>query len=147
MINDRLNKELNNQINAEIYSSYLYLSMSAWFSAKSLTGFAKWMRAQSQEEMFHAEKMLDYLDERGGVVILETIEKPPHEWESQIAVIKQVVEHEAHVTGLINCLVDCALEERDHALNHFLQLDLFQFPWILLSFFLESLLLYQVVLD
>lgn len=121
MLNERANAELNKQINAEIYSSYLYLSMSAWFEAKSLAGFAKWMRAQSQEEMFHAIKMYDYLNERGGKVVLEAIDKPSSEWDSPIDVIENVVLHERHVTGLINALVDCALDERDHALNHFLQ--------------------------
>ncbi len=121
MISDRLTDELNKQINAEIYSSYLYLSMSAWFESKSLGGFATWMRAQSQEEMFHANKMFDYLIERGGKVTLDSIEKPPSEWDSTIAVIKNVAEHEAHVTGLVNNLMDCGIEERDHAFNHFLQ--------------------------
>jgi ferritin len=65
--------------------------------------------------------MFDYLNERGGTVILEAIDKPPFEWRSPLAVMKQVVDHEAHVTALINNLVDCALEERDHAMNHFLQ--------------------------
>lgn len=121
MINQRLNDELNTQINAEIYSSYLYLSMSAWFESKSLTGFARWMRAQSQEEMFHADKMFDYLNDRGGTVILDEIERPPHQWDAPLSVMKQVVDHEAHVTELINSLVDSALEERDHAMSHFLQ--------------------------
>ncbi|HSO10690.1 MAG TPA: ferritin, partial [Desulfoprunum sp.] len=76
MISDKLNDALNGQINAELYSSYLYLSMSAWFSARSLPGFATWMRCQAQEELFHATKMFDYLNERGGTVVLETIAKP-----------------------------------------------------------------------
>lgn len=121
MLNERLNHELNKQINAEIYSSYLYLSMSAWFESISLSGFAQWMRAQSEEEMFHANKMFDYLNERGGKVVLEAIEKPPSEWQSPIDVMKNVVEHEEHVTSLINKLVDFAIEDRDHAFNQFLQ--------------------------
>lgn len=121
MINDRLNGELNQQINAEIYSAYLYLSMCAWFESKNLSGFATWMKAQFQEEMFHADKMFNYLNERGGSVILETIDKPKAEWDSPIDVFEDVAQHEAHVTGLINELVNSAIEEKDHALNNFLQ--------------------------
>jgi len=121
MINQRLTDELNKQINAEMYSSYLYLSMAAWCDSKSLTGFATWMRAQSQEEMFHATKMFDYLIERGGKVELDAIAKPQHEWSSPLNVIEDVVQHEAHVTNLINELVHSALEEKDHALYLFLQ--------------------------
>jgi ferritin len=121
MISDKLNDALNGQINAELYSSYLYLSMSAWFSTRSLPGFATWMRCQAQEELFHATKMFDYLNERGGTVVLEAIAKPDATWDSPLAVLKQVARHEAHVTQLINDLVNCALDERDHASTIFLQ--------------------------
>lgn len=121
MINERLNNELNEQINAEMFSAYLYLSMSAWCETKNLPGFATWMRAQAQEEMFHAMKMFDYLNERGGTVVLDAIAKPQTEWDSLLNIVEEVVNHEAHVTGLINNLVDSALEVRDHALNYFLQ--------------------------
>ncbi len=116
-----MNDAFNGQINAELFSAYLYLSMSAWFSAKGLPGFASWMRVQAKEEEFHAMKMFDYLLERGGNVNLERIEKPQIDWESPLEVIEQVAEHEAYVTDLINKLVDCALEDRDHASNIFLQ--------------------------
>lgn len=121
MISDNMCNALNKQVNAELFSSYLYLSMSAWFSQKSLSGFANWMRVQAQEEMFHATKMYDYILERGGKVTLEAIDKPQSDWESDIDVIQEVVNHEAKVTGLINDLVDLALDERDHAANIFLQ--------------------------
>ena len=121
MISDKLNDALNGQINAELYSSYLYLSMAAWFSARSLPGFANWMRCQVQEELFHATKMFDYVNERGGTVVLEAIAKPDDTWDSPLTVLKQVARHEAHVTKLINDLVNCALDERDHASNIFLQ--------------------------
>jgi len=121
MISDKLNGALNGQINAELYSSYLYVSMSAWFSARSLPGFANWMRCQAQEELFHATKMFDYLNERGGTVVLEAIAKPDNTWDSPLAVLEQVAGHEAHVTQLINDLINCALDERDHASNIFLQ--------------------------
>jgi ferritin len=121
MISKKLNDALNGQINAELYSSYLYLSMSAWFSAKGLPGFANWMRCQAQEELFHATKMFDYVNERGGKVALAAIAKPDSKWDSPLAVLEQTAKHEEHVTRLINDLVNCALDERDHASNIFLQ--------------------------
>lgn len=121
MISDKMNSAFNAQINAEMFSAYLYLSMSAWLGSKSLSGFSSWMRAQSQEEMFHATKMYDYLIERGGTVELEVIEKPQTTWDSPEAIMAEVVDHEAKVTGLINDLVDVAIAERDHAANIFLQ--------------------------
>lgn len=121
MISKKLNDALNGQINAELYSAYLYLSMTAWFSAKGLPGFAIWMRCQAQEELFHATKMFDYVNERGGKVALAAIAKPDSKWDSPLAVLEQVAKHEEHVTSLINDLVNCALDERDHASNIFLQ--------------------------
>jgi ferritin len=82
MISKKLNDAaLNGQINAEAYSAYLYLSMSAWFSTRSLLGFANWMRIQAQEELFHATKMFDYVNERGGKVVLAAIDKPENDWD------------------------------------------------------------------
>jgi ferritin len=121
MLNDKMQEALNSQINAEIYSSYLYLSMSAYFESINLSGFASWMRAQAQEEMVHAMKFYDYVNERGGRVILGPIEAPPSEWESAVAVFDATYKHEQKVTGLINDLVDLAIEEKDHATNNLLQ--------------------------
>lgn len=121
MIGQKMSDGLNSQINAELYSSYLYLSMSAWFSSADLPGFANWMRVQAKEEDFHAQKMFDYLLERGGKVELQVIDKPKIDWKSPLEVIQDVADHEAKVTGLINELVNCALDERDHASNIFLQ--------------------------
>lgn len=121
MISNRMNDALNEQVNAEMFSAYLYLSMSAWFSERSLTGFATWMRVQAEEENFHAMKIFDYILERGGNISLQTIEKPEAEWSSPIDVIGEVVAHEAKVTGLVNDLVEVALSEKDHAANIFLQ--------------------------
>lgn len=121
MIKDRFCEALNKQINAEMFSSYLYLSMAAWFESKSLSGFAHWMRMQSEEEMVHAMKMFDYVNERGARVILKPIEQPESEWDSPLAVVEAVLEHEELVTELINDLVDIAMEVRDHAGTYFLQ--------------------------
>jgi ferritin len=121
MLNNKMQEALNSQINAEIYSSYLYLSMSAYFESINLSGFASWMRAQAQEEMVHAMKFYDYVNERGGRVILGPIEAPPSEWESAVSVFDATYQHEQKVTGLINDLVDLAIEEKDHATNNLLQ--------------------------
>ncbi|BDH79438.1 MAG TPA: ferritin [Methanothermobacter sp.] len=121
MISERIEKALNRQLNAELYSAYLYLSMAAYYEASDLPGFANWMRVQAQEELTHAMKFFDYIVQRDGRVTLEMIEKPPEEWESPVDVSKHVLEHERKVTSLINDLVDLALEEKDHATYNFLQ--------------------------
>ncbi len=121
MLNEKIEKAINDQINAELYSAYLYLSMCAYFDSVSLTGCANWMRQQAQEETFHAMKMFDFVSERGGRVLLKAIDQPVAEWETTMAVFEDVLAHEQKVTGLINNLVDLALDERDHATNIFLQ--------------------------
>lgn len=121
MLKEKMLAAFNKQINAEMYSAYLYLSMEAYFQSINLTGFATWMRAQTQEEMMHAMKFYDFVFERGGHVTLEAIDKPPFSWESPLAAFKEVLKHEQHVTSLINDLVDMAIKERDHASNIFLQ--------------------------
>ena len=121
MLSKKIEKALNKQINAEMYSSYLYLSMSAYFESISLAGFASWMQQQAQEELFHGMKMYDFVNERGSRVVLESINKPPIEWDSPQTVFKNVLDHERKVTSLINNLVNLALDERDHATNIFLQ--------------------------
>jgi len=121
MLNNKVEKALNDQTNAEMYSAYLYLSMSAYFQSISLMGCANWMRVQAQEEMFHAMKFYDFINERGGGVVLKAIDAPPTEWGSPLATFEAVLEHEQKVTGLINSLVEVAQEEHDHATNIFLQ--------------------------
>ena len=121
MIKEKMLNALNGQINAEQYSSLLYLSMSAWFSEKGLPGFANWMYIQYQEEMTHANKFFKYVVERGGKVELKAIEQMPTEFESVIDVFEKTKAHEAHVTSLINGLVDVAIAERDHAAQSFLK--------------------------
>ncbi|MGW8193638.1 MAG: ferritin [Desulforhopalus sp.] len=121
MISKKMNDALNDQVNAEMFSSYLYLGMSSWCSERSLSGFANWMRVQAQEELFHAMKIYDYILERGGSVKLASIDQPPSDWSSPLAVIEEVANHEAKVTALINDLVEVAMAEKDHAANIFLQ--------------------------
>jgi ferritin len=121
MLPDKIEKALNEQINAEFYSAYLYLSMSAYLNDISLTGFAAWTRAQYEEEMFHAMKMYDFVLERGGKISLKAIETPKHEWKDIIDVFEDILAHEQKITGLINNLVSMAIDERDHATVNFLQ--------------------------
>ena len=121
MIKEIIQDALNKQINAELYSSYLYLSMSAYFESINLKGFASWMRVQTQDELVHAMKFYDYLIERGGKVVLSSIESPPTEWPSPLAIFETAYQHEQKVTGLINELVDLAIAEKDHATNIILQ--------------------------
>ena len=121
MISKKVQDAINGQVNAELYSSYLYLAMEAYFQSLNLPGFANWMRVQTQEEMFHAMKMYDFVNSRGGRVTLDAIAKPPGEWKSPLAVFEAGYKHEQKVTGLINDLVDLAIKERDHATNSFLQ--------------------------
>jgi ferritin len=121
MLKKKMLKALNDQINAEMFSSYLYLSMESYFQSISLTGFAAWMRAQVQEEMMHGMKFYDFVNERGGKVTLEAIAKPESTWDSPLAAFEAIQKHEEHVTSLINDLVDLAISEKDHATNNFLQ--------------------------
>lgn len=121
MLKDTVLKALNNQINAEIHSAYLYLSMSAWFEAKGLGGFANWMKVQYQEELTHAMKFFDYVHERSGRVILQPIAGVQTEFESIIDAYEKTLEHEQKVTALINNLVDVAMAANDHATQSFLQ--------------------------
>lgn len=121
MLSPKMEAALNNQINAEYYSSYLYLSMAAYFDSINLPGFANWMRIQNQEEMLHAMKFFDFVSERNGRVNLTAIDGPETEWESPVAAFEATLAHEQHVTALINKLVDLALAESDHATNNFLQ--------------------------
>jgi ferritin len=116
-----MEKALNGQVNAELYSSYLYLSMNAYFKSVNLDGFANWMYAQAQEELMHAMKIYDFINQRGGRTLLAAIEAPPDQWDSPLAVFEDTLKHEKKVTGLINGLVDIAMEERDHATQIFLQ--------------------------
>jgi len=121
MISKKMEDALNGQVNAELYSAYLYLSMESYFKSKNLNGFANWMRVQTQEEMMHVMKIYDFIDERGGRIILKAVEGPPTDWDSPLAVFEAAYSHEQKVSGLVNDLVDLAIKEKDHATNTFLQ--------------------------
>jgi len=121
MISERMQEALNNQINEELFSSYLYLSMSSYFQETDLPGFASWMRVQAQEELMHAMKIFDFIAERGGQINLQAVKEPVHEWESPLGAFEAAYSHERHITGCIDNLVDLARENRDHATEIFLQ--------------------------
>jgi len=121
MLNAKMEKALNEQINKEMYSAYLYLSMGAYFEAMNLMGFANWMKIQYQEEMFHATKMYDYVFERGGKVKFKAIDAPPSEWKSPLYVFEETLKHEQFVTQSINDLVYLAADLKDRATESFLQ--------------------------
>ena len=121
MLGKKMEKALNAQVNAELYSAYLYLSMESYFQSQNLKGFAAWMRAQVQEEMFHAIKFYDYIFERGGQSALSGIEGPKTSWKSPLDAFEDALKHERKVTGLINGLADLALAEKDHAAGSFLR--------------------------
>lgn len=121
MLNEKIQAAMNEQINAELHSAYVYLAMAAYFEAENFAGMAKWMRMQADEELAHAMKFFDFINERGGRVLLNPIDGVPSEWDSPLAVFENAYQHERKVTALIHGLVDLALEERDHASNSFLQ--------------------------
>ncbi len=121
MITEKMQNELNKQINAEYWSAYLYLSMSAYCESAGLPGAANWMRIQYQEEVTHALKFFDYVIDRGGTVSLLPIKEVPNSWNGIIHIFEETQKHEQHVTSLINNLMDVAIEVRDHAAKSFLQ--------------------------
>ncbi|MFO8236075.1 MAG: ferritin [Bacteroidales bacterium] len=121
MLSKKMEKALNEQVNAEMYSAYLYLSMSAYFEDMNLSGFAHWMYIQAQEEMTHAMKIYNYIFDRGGKVSLKAIEEPPAKWDNPVKVMEEVYQHEQKVTKMIHDLVDLAREEKDHSTDNMLQ--------------------------
>ncbi len=121
MIDKKMEAAINEQMNWELYSSYLYFSMAAYFDSINLKGCSSWMRVQAMEEQAHTKKFYDFLTSRGGRVVLSDIKAPPSEWETPLAAFENVLEHEQVVTGKINALLDLALEIRDHATGSFLK--------------------------
>lgn len=121
MIKAKVETAINNQINKELYSYYLYLSMAAHFESNNLKGFSHWLRVQANEESEHAMKLYDYLLQRGGRVVLQTIEAPPSNWKSYQHIFEDAYQHEQRVTGLIHELVELACAEKDYATDVFLE--------------------------
>ena len=121
MINKSMQDAMNDQINKELYSSYLYLSMAAYLEDRNLSGFAHWMRVQETEEREHAMKFYDFIVERGGRVMLKAIEAPKTEWKSTLVLAEEVAAHEAMITASIHALYELALKEKDYSAQIMLQ--------------------------
>ena len=121
MLKKEVLESINDQINAEYWSAYFYLSMAAYFENRNLPGFANWMKVQYQEEISHVMKFFDYINERGGRVLLKPIDAVKTDWKDEIEIFEDTFEHEQKVTGLINNLVNISFEEKDHATHNMLQ--------------------------
>jgi ferritin len=121
MIGKKMEEALNGQIKEEMFSAYLYLSMSAWFDSINLKGFANWMRVQWQEELVHALKIFDFVNERQGTVNLKQLDAPQLKWDSPLMAFEAAYKHEQHITKCINNLVQTAIDEKDIATEIFLE--------------------------
>lgn len=121
MISEKMAAAINKQINEELFSAYLYASMSNYFEHMGLRGFAQWMRVQTDEELAHARKFRDYLVNRGAKVTLGEIKAPQAEWKSPLAAFEAAYKHEGHITDCINKLSSLSQKETDHASHAFLE--------------------------
>ncbi len=121
MLSKRLQGALNDQITEELQSAYIYLSMCAYFEAQNLRGMAHWMRLQAQEEIKHAMKIFDFVNDRGGRVQLGALDKPPADFKSPLDAFQKALAHEQKITSLINKLYDLADDEDDYPTEVMLQ--------------------------
>ena len=121
MLNAKIQDALNRQINAELFSSYLYLSMSAYFESKDLKGMAHWMRIQSGEETAHGMRFFDHINDRGGQVTLTQIDAPKTSWKSPLEAFEDAYKHEQKITGMIGNLMNLVGAEKDGAGHDFLE--------------------------
>jgi ferritin len=121
LLDKKMHDALNHQINEELYSAYLYLSMSAQFEAEGLKGFAKWFSIQAKEEVNHAMKFYHFIINRGETIHLQAIAEPTAKWDSPLKAFQASFKHEQKITGLIHSLVNLAIKLNDHATSQFLQ--------------------------
>ena len=121
MLSQKLQDAINEQINSEFYSAHLYLSMAAYCDTLSLGGFAHWLKLQYSEELEHALKLFDFITDRGGRVVLQSIDQPPGEFEAVTSVMQMAREHERKVTAMIDSLYELALDERDYSAHVLLE--------------------------
>jgi ferritin len=119
-MNRKIEDAFNNQINAELHSAYIYYSMAAYFDSRNLKGFAGWMTVQAQEEITHAQKFYNFINDRGGRVLMQQIDAVDTEWESPLAAFEAAYRHECYISDRINKLVALAREESDYAAENFL---------------------------
>ncbi|AIF70159.1 ferritin [Palaeococcus pacificus DY20341] len=121
MLSEKMLEALNEQLNRELYSAYLYFSMAAYFEDINLEGFASWMKAQAEEELGHALRFYNYIYDRNGRVELKEIQKPPKEWKSPLDAFEAAYEHEQFISKCINELAALAEEEKDYSTRAFLE--------------------------
>lgn len=121
MISEKMTKAMNEQINAEIYSAYLYYAMSLWAADAGYNGSAHWLSLQGAEELTHARRFMDYLCSVNARVVLKAVDAPPKDFSSLKSVFEKVLEHEKKVTGMIHDLTALAKTEKDYATEIFLQ--------------------------
>ena len=121
MLKEKVLKAINEQINKEYYSAFLYLSMSAWLQGKGFPGFANWMYIQYQEEMTHGNKFFKYVHDRGSQVVLKAIAQVETDFENVTSVFEKALEHEQFVTASISKIMDVAVAESDYATQSFLK--------------------------
>ena len=118
---EKIEQALNNQVNEEIFSAYLYYAMEAYFNDINLLGYANWMHIQALEELSHAQKIISFINDRGGRVKLAAIKEPKATWESPLNAFEEAYKHEQHITGCIDDLVGLARDEGDRATEQMLQ--------------------------
>lgn len=121
MMNKKIESAFNDQINAELFSGYIYLAMAAYFDSENLKGMAHWMKIQANEEFEHAMKFVDFNHDRGGKVKYKAIEAPKDKWSSPLAVFKEAYEHEQYISKRIYELMDLAIAEKDYPAQEFLR--------------------------
>ncbi len=121
MLSDKMLKKLNDQINKETYSAYLYLAMQSYAISIGLEGVANWFKMQVREELEHAGKIYDYVNQQGAKVELEAIDRPPQDFSSAKELFERTLEHEKKVTSLIDECMHVAKKENDSATEIFLQ--------------------------
>ncbi len=121
MLKPKVEKILNEQIEKEGYSFFLYLSMASWAESKGMSGIAQWLYAQSEEEKMHMLKFVSYINERGGKAVLPAIKQAPGEWKDVFVMFDEVLKHEQYISESINKIVETAIKENDFATNNWLQ--------------------------
>ena len=120
LLSTKLSEAFNAQVNAEMWSSNLYLSMAVYFKKEGLNGFAHWMEKQAGEELTHAHQLINYCIDRGGDIVIGQVNVVPTAWGSPVEVFEHVYKHEQHVSELIDNMVNIAEEDKDHASRDFL---------------------------
>ena len=121
MITDKMAQALNDQIREELYSAYIYLSMSSYAASAGMGGVAHWFQIQTKEELTHVDKFYNYLNSRGCQVVLQAIDQPPNKWDSALAMFEGALAHEQHISQRVHDLSLLAEEEKDRATDIFLQ--------------------------